>query len=674
MSQTGAESSVVGRGKCGLYLFQFSFRYGNEIYLPYSVGVLWAYASTFPEIAQSFENKGFVFVRDRPESIVSGLEAPGVAAFSTYVWNWEMSTVVAQEIKRRYPDCLTVFGGPQVPDPDRMVDFFERYPYIDIAVHGEGEITFAEILKQRASNRDYLSVAGLTYRGVSTAPRARTRDLNMFPSPYLTGVFEQLFALPFSYQTVWETNRGCPYGCTFCDWGSLTAQKLFTFDEERLYREIDYFGARKVNHVYMADANFGILPRDVQIAQYIAATKVRAGGFPSKLRVNYAKNNPDRVNEIAKILNSEQLDKGITLSVQSMNEDTLRIIKRKNLEYETLSAFIQKYQREGVNTYTEVIVGLPGESYRTFKEGIETLLEASAHDSLWIYRCTVLPNAPMNDPAYRAKHGIRTVRTPIFLNHTEPGSDPVQEYEDTVVATATLSRADYERCVLLAWAVQTFHALCLTQVVAIYARVHHAIQICDFYEELLEYGRKRPNTVIGEELLRTREKLVDVLERGGTWDNIVPEFSTLTWAMEEASYLRIALERDRFFNELEQFLDSLESRGLKSLDPRLRRDLLAYQKWIVVKYEDEAPTPLTLGHSLYSFHRGVLTGETRPLRTGRFRLRAVEPQSFHGDMARYATEIVFWGRRGGKSFHQEIDEELLDPTSPGHAADALPSI
>lgn len=649
------------RPRSPLYLFQFSFRYGDEIYLPYSAGILWAYARTFPEIAESFENRGFIFVRDQPEAIAARLENPGVAAFSTYVWNWEMSVAVARRIKERHPGCLIVFGGPQVPDPDRLGDLFERHPCIDIAVHGEGELTFAEILRQRASSGDYRSIPGLSLPGVTTPPRARTRDLNAFPSPYLTGVFEDLFELPFKYQAVWETNRGCPYACTFCDWGSLTAQKLFTFGEERLHREIDYFADRRISHVYMADANFGILPRDVELARRVAAAKARTGGFPSKLRVNYAKNNPERVHAIARILNERQLDKGITLSVQSMDEKTLRIIKRTNLEYDTLSSFITQYQREDISTYTEVIVGLPGETYETFKSGIETLLEASAHDSLWIYRCTVLPNAPMNEPGHRAEHGIRTVRTPIFLNHTDPGSDPVQEYEETVVETATLSRADYERALLLAWAVQTFHALNLTQVVAIYARVDQGLPVTDFYEALLDFGRRRPETVVGREIARVREKLTSVLDHGGNWDNVVPEFSGLTWAMEEAAYLRIALDLERFYAELEGFLDALEAGGLCRIAPALRSDLLRYQQYIVVKYRGDPSATLTLSHSVHSFHRGALRGEICPVRGGRFRLRLENPPRYDGDMGRYATEVVFWGRRGGKTIYQDIRAEPLDP-------------
>jgi len=332
----------VNNSKTSMYLFQFSYMYGKQIYLPYSVGMIWAYAKTIPEINNNIENKGFVIVREDPNVIVDRLENPKIAAFSTYVWSWEMSIAVARKIKEKFPDCLIIFGGPHVPD--RLENFYEKFPFIDIAVHGEGEITFSEILLAYINGKNYDTIPGLTYRGLTTELRTRNSDLNSFPSPYLTGIFDTLFDLPYEYHIVWETNRGCPYGCTFCDWGSLTAQRLYQFDEKRLEKELEWFARRKITYIFLGDANFGMLPRDVDIAKKMAFIKNKNGGYPDKVRLNYAKNNPDLVYKIAHILNTEKMDKGITLSVQSMDPDTLLTIKRTNLKYDTLSAFIKKIQ------------------------------------------------------------------------------------------------------------------------------------------------------------------------------------------------------------------------------------------------------------------------------------------------------------------------------------------
>ena len=647
--------------KTNLYLFQFSFLYGNEIYLPYSVGALWAYAHTFPEINKHIVKKNFVILREQPTDIVERLENPGIAAFSTYVWNFEMSVAVARLIKERYPNCFIIFGGPQIPDSIRLEDFFERYPFIDVAVHGEGEVTFSEILLAHINGGDFKTIPGLTYHGFTTEMRTRVRDLNTFPSPYLTGVFDELLTLPYHYQTVWETDRGCPYACTFCDWGSMTAQKMFQFDDDRIYKEMELFAEMKISHVYMGNANFGIFPRDVEIARRIAEINEKHGGYPQKIRVNFAKNDAERVFEIAKIFNKQKMDKGITLSVQSMDPETLVTIKRSNLKFDTLSSFVKKYEEEGIDTVVEIIVGLPGETYKTFKDGIESLLGASAHNSLWIYRCTVLPNAPMNYTEYKKKHGIKTIRTPIELNHTVPGLDPVQEYEETIWETATLPQADVIRTLVLAWAVQTFHALGLLEAVAIYANKLNNIKYTTFYERLIEYAEHNPKTSLGQEYLAIKDKIENAIKNGGSWESIVPEYNEQTWALEEASYLRFMLQLRTFFSEINGFLDFLQKSEGFTFDSETLSDFLKYQEAAIVRAENTGVTELKVGSSVHSFFRNAMMGHDEKLQKGNYLIKITDTHDFNGDKNRYATEIVFWGRRGGKSLHQKVEEISMQP-------------
>ncbi len=646
----------VNNSKTSMYLFQFSYTYGKQIYLPYSVGMIWAYAKTIPEINNNIENKGFVIVREDPNVIVNRLENPKIVAFSTYVWNWEMSIAVARKIKEKFPDCLIIFGGPHVPNPDRIDNFYGKFPFIDIAVHGEGEITFSEILLAHINGKNYDTIPGLTYRGLTTEPRTRNNDLNNFPSPYLTGVFDTLFELPYEYHVVWETNRGCPYGCTFCDWGSLTSQRLYQFDEKRLEKELEFFAKRKISYIFLGDANFGMFPRDVVIAKKMALIKNKNGGYPDKVRLNYAKNNPDLVYEIAHILNKEKMDKGITLSVQSMDPNTLLTIKRTNLKYDTLSAFVKIYRQEGIKTYTEVIMGLPGETFESFRNGIDSLLDASAHDSLWMFRCSVLPNAPMNDPEYKKIHKIKTVRTPTFLNHTKPGADPIQEYDEVVLETATLSTNDYMKCMYLSWVVQTFHALGLLQVIAMYVKEVHGIQYTAFYERLLEYAEQNNNTMLGKEFAFIKNKIYESLINKKSWDVIVPEFNDLTWELEEASFLRMMLDAQTFYDEMRNFLKYLESIEKFAFNKEFLVDLLKYQEAIMVKIDKSGTTEFQTQCSIRSFHHQMLLGENTKLQQGAYNIRIHDPYNFNGDRKKYAMEVAFWGRREGKTFYQTCEE------------------
>src|SRR5262249_45835031 len=150
---------------------------------------------------------------------------------------------------------------------------------------------------------DFSPVPGLTFRQnghlVRTPDRGRTLELAAYPSPYLTGEFdhwvdEKLY-IPF------ETNRGCPYGCTFCDWGAATLSKIGRMSDERIFGEIEFAGRHRVNTIGFCDANFGILPRDVDIVRHVIDVK-ETYGYPVGVGYTNAKTANPRLTDIIKLL------------------------------------------------------------------------------------------------------------------------------------------------------------------------------------------------------------------------------------------------------------------------------------------------------------------------------------------------------------------------------------
>ena len=119
-----------------VYLVQINSVYGNEVYFPYAAGVLAAYALEDETVRENYIFNKIVYVREEAEAAVENMEEPFLVGFSTYIWNFEYSKFIACELKNRFPECLIVFGGHQVPEG---VQLLEDYPYIDILQHGEGE-------------------------------------------------------------------------------------------------------------------------------------------------------------------------------------------------------------------------------------------------------------------------------------------------------------------------------------------------------------------------------------------------------------------------------------------------------------------------------------------------------------------------------------------------------
>ena len=308
-------------------LVQINNSFSNQNYLPLSVGMLQAYVQKHISRPDHCQFLLPLYSRIPVEEAVQNLLEADIVFFSTYVWNARISLEIARRLKRRQPNVLIVFGGPHVPEKDQ--NFLKKNSFIDVACHGEGE-QVALALLERYESRDWTDVPSVSFLNeggcVVTNPKAgRVKELGQFPSPYLEGVFAPLIEANPSENWIglWETNRGCPFACTFCDWGSAVASKVYSFDIDRLYKELEWFAEHKIEFIFCCDANFGILKRDVDLANYAAKTK-KQYGYPKALSVQATKNATERAYLTQKILADSGLNKGVDIALQSMDPNTLK--------------------------------------------------------------------------------------------------------------------------------------------------------------------------------------------------------------------------------------------------------------------------------------------------------------------------------------------------------------
>ncbi|MEK6883032.1 MAG: radical SAM protein, partial [Nanoarchaeota archaeon] len=352
--------------KINIQLLQINSSYGNQYFIPYSVGLLQSFSNEFNEIKENFNFKKLIYKQETDlNKQVKELGEVNIFGQSCYVWNYQFNLAFAKLAKEHNPESLIVLGGPQVPDNSK--GFFDKYPFVDILCHGEGEIVFYEILKRYVEKRDYSSIEGVSYndkinkKTIQTLRAKVSIDLEKMPSPYLDGTFSNLLEENVAWQASWETNRGCPYRCSFCVWGAEYYNKIRKFNfEDRLLKEIDWFSNNKIELVFGCDANFGIFPRDLDIAKALVANKEKYG-FPKKFRVCNAKNSNQLVYDISETLNKAGMDKGTSMSVQSMNPEVLSAIKRSNIGLDKFKDLLSKFNKSSIPTYTEIILPLPKE-------------------------------------------------------------------------------------------------------------------------------------------------------------------------------------------------------------------------------------------------------------------------------------------------------------------------
>ena len=271
------QSSAQRPSRSGLVQINNSF--SGQNYLPYSVALLQTYVQKFAPIPAATQFLPPLYKRVRIADAVEALKDADLVGFSTYVWNGRISLEIARRLKALKPGIVIVFGGPHVPDQPEA--FLRANPQIDLAVHNEGERTFLKLLEAFPDRAAWAALPGVSLvkpDGTLRAqpqhrPRARSRR-DPVAVPRRARSTSIMAANPNeSWIGLWETNRGCPFRCTFCDWGSATAAKVTKFGEERLYREVDWFAEKKIEYIFCCDANFGIQKRDVDIANYVADIK-----------------------------------------------------------------------------------------------------------------------------------------------------------------------------------------------------------------------------------------------------------------------------------------------------------------------------------------------------------------------------------------------------------------
>ena len=457
----------------------------HAYYLPYSAGVILAQVWQDSEIKQKWRQGDLVWRRDPIEATAEILAHHDMVAFSTYVWNHRYNYALARRVKEINPDCVTVFGGPEpaITDPD----LFRRESFMDVVIKMEGEITFAQLLKRPRA--EWTEIPGLLINQdctvFDTGASERIQNLSDLPSPYLTGLFDDLIEThpDITWNATLETNRGCPYQCTFCDWGSLTYNKVKQFGLERVYAELDWIGEH-CGFVTIADANFGMfVERDNLIIDKLIEVQKRWGKVTS-FSMTWAKNQKNEVVDMVKKLidHSPNFGQGLTVSVQSMDNTVLENIKRRNLDQHKIDQIFDLCDRRNIPVYTEVILGLPGETAQSWRETFWRIFRAGNHTGINILQAQLLENAEMN---LMQKKLWKLESVPIYdYMSGSYGDMDLSESVDVVIATREIGRD--AMLDLLVWNtfIQTFHINGLTTYISRFMRQYRNIDYAEFYDRL----------------------------------------------------------------------------------------------------------------------------------------------------------------------------------------------
>lgn len=489
--------------------------------MPAAVGSIATYAEQ--ELGDAIDVRIFKFPTSLAEALASDVP-PRVIGFSNYAWNRDLCTQFAAVIKRKLPDIITVFGGPNYPTiAVEQEAFLRSHPMIDLYVVKEGEAAFTGLIKSLIEvdcdldqlPDDLPSVHRIKSDNGFHAAQTEDRllDLSLIPSPYLTGKMDEFFdgvMLP-----IIQTNRGCPFKCTFCVEGQPYYSRVAKAKQERTKAELLYISERMSklradskgrSDLHIADSNFGMYKEDLLTCEAIAEMQ-KTYDYPEYINVATGKNHKKRVLEAARMINGALRLSG---SVQSLDLDVLENIQRSNINEQEIMELALEATEIGANVYSEIILGLPGDSLKAHFDTIRTVIDG-AFNTVCLYQLMLLPGTDLAARESVEKWHMKTRyrALPRCYGYFDCLGEEINaaEIEEICVQNNSLSFDDYLHCRRFHLMINVFYND------GVFKDVLKLISLCglskyDWIEYLYNYDKnERFNGLVQEFLDETQSEL-----------------------------------------------------------------------------------------------------------------------------------------------------------------------
>lgn len=417
-----------------------------------------------------------------PEEIFSLLDdwKPDIIGISNYIWNSHISKFICEYAKKINKNTLCVLGGPEFPagtgarkiednDQDQTYTKCFKYlldrPSVDYFAYSDGEVAFIEIVRKFIENnfsvellkdknepingcvslskeKDKIHIGQYMSRiGMLGSVKNEGRD--EIPSPYTTGLLDKF--LNGVFVPAFETARGCPFLCTFCDQG-LDQTKITTFSVKRMAEEILYVGKKLSNlkkgtkTISIFDSNWGLFEKDVRLADEILKI-MNKYDWPQYIECLTPKSNWDNLIKINDKLKNRV---ALNLSMQSLKIETLTDIKRRNWTADQYLEFLNENRKRGKSATSEMIIPLPNETEESYFQGIKFLMDN--HVQARTYTLMMLCGAELGRDKAIKKFNLKSKYRILPKQFGEYRNKKILEIESICVGTNTMSYQNYLNC------------------------------------------------------------------------------------------------------------------------------------------------------------------------------------------------------------------------------------
>ena len=329
----------------------------NAKYIHASLGLRYLLANMGELLPQTVLRE-FTIAR-KPQELADELLAlqPRVIGFGVYIWNVTETTALVRLLKAARPEIKIVLGGPEVSYEWAEQDIVQLSDHV---ITGWGDISFPKLCRALLFGPQPLMkvIAG------------EQPELDTIALPY-THYTDADLAHRLLYV---EASRGCPFKCEFCL--SSLDKTAIAFNLDIFLAEMDTLYQRGARNFKFVDRTFNLkIDTSARILQFFLDR------MSDELFVHFEVI-PDHLPDRLKLLMAQfppgvlQLEVGI----QSFNPEVQKRISRRQDNDKTETNLQWLVQQSPAHLHTDLIFGLPGETWESFAQGFDRLHAIHPHE------------------------------------------------------------------------------------------------------------------------------------------------------------------------------------------------------------------------------------------------------------------------------------------------------
>jgi hypothetical protein len=433
---------------------------------------------------------------------------------------------------------------------------------------------------------------------------------------------------------------------------------------DRLLKEVDWFAQHKIEFIFCCDANYGMLSRDYDVTSYVVDTKEKLG-YPKALSVQNTKNATERAYKVQKLLSDAGLNKGVAISLQSVDPATLSAIKRQNISTDSYQELQRRFTRDRVETYSDLILGLPGETYDSFADGIAAVIDNGQHNRIQFNNLSILPNAEMGDPEYQKKYGMEIIESAIINIHGSlaESREEVPEMQRLVVATGSMPREDWVRTRTLCWMAAFLHFDKVMQIPLIILHEVCGVSYRELFEAFLDERSER-FAAIAEIKRFFIEKARDI-QNGGPEYCHSARWLDIFWPADEYVLIKLCVENKlaNFYKEAETLLSEFLKARFLQLPPKLLHEAVELNRNLIKLPFQKDNLAFETSYNIWEFYRSVLVGERVQLEERTCVNRINRTKVIYPSWEEWYREVVWYGNKKGAYLY---GNDLVERELAGH--------